>query len=402
MPIRFLHISDIHLLALGESSPLDLNRRFRDALELDVRDYVAETGSIDAILIGGDIAASGQEHQYNVAIAWIERLCGIVSCSHNDVFCVPGNHDVERSAAKRNGLVRVAEEVLRTCPTEEIDGYLGTILASDAGASEFLSRLDNYHEFAAHYDCGVTPEHYCWKRRLRNDLDGRPVMLVGLNSALVSSDADPRVLPCEDRQKLVLGKGQAYLHADDESIVIALTHHPLCWLRDADEVEELLSRAQLQLFGHEHRPRVKGDEGTVRVFAGAVQPPGGDDLASPSYNFIGLDVQDGELLVDVEPRKWNGTKFALDEEVVVGERNRVKLGSGAATMPDPEVSLSSDVRRDAMWQLMQRSPEQRRALLAHLGVARDDQPLTPLALGEAVRKIADEDLWDALAQELGK
>jgi predicted phosphodiesterase len=398
---RFLHISDIHLLGLDEGSPLDPNRRLREALELDVGTEVREHGEIDAILIGGDIAATGQTHEFTVAIAWIERLCGIVGATHNDVFSVPGNHDVDRDAARVNGLVRVAEEYLRRCPTPKIDRILRTILADDAAAGPFLSRLDNYHEFAARYDCGVTPEHHCWKRQLPADLGGRAVMLVGLNTALVSGDADPKSLPCEDHKKLVMGKGQAYLHAEDDAIVIALCHHPLPWLRDAGEVEEPLRRAQIQLFGHEHRPRVIGGVGEpVQIFAGAVQPPDGDGEATPSYNFICLDVADDELRVGVSARRWDGRRFVTDEEVASVEDIPIKLGAGTVTMPEPNVNLSTDERRDAMWQLMQRSPEERRGLLARLDVSDVEDPLTPLALGEAVRLLAERGLWEDLAREL--
>jgi predicted phosphodiesterase len=402
LAIQFLHISDIHLLGLAEGSPLDLNRRYREALELDVAAYVAENGEIDAILIGGDIAASGQSHEFNAAAAWIERLSAIVGATHNDVFCVPGNHDVYRPAARGNTLVRVAEDHLRTCPTAKIDELLGTILLDSESASEFLSRLDNYHEFAARYDCGVTPEHHSWKRRLPKELGGRVVRLVGLNSALISSEGDPKELPCQEREKLVLGKGQAYLHADDGDVIIAISHHPPCWLRDAGEIEPLLARAQLQLFGHEHRPRVIDGDETVRVFAGAVQPPNSDQGASPSYNLIRLDVVGEDMKVKVSARKWGGQKFVTDEEVDSGEDIPIKLASTSTPLPEPDVSLSSDLRREAMWHLMQRSPEERRGLLARLGVARDDQPLTPLAQGEAVRVIAERDLWEELARELSQ
>jgi predicted phosphodiesterase len=391
------------LLALDEGSPLDLNREFRDGLEEDARAFVNETSKLDALLIGGDIAATGQEHQFRVAEEWIERLCGIIGCTHKDVYCVPGNHDIDRERTTDNGLVQLAESVFRTCPIDQIDSHLVNILAGSKGADDFISRLDNYHEFAARYDCGVTPKEYCWKREMKSDLEGRSVVLVGLNSALISSGQDGSSPTCGDAEKLILGKGQAYLHRNDDSIVVALVHHPLSWIRDRQSVEGRLARAQVQLYGHEHKPAFDSDDQTVQIYAGAVQPPAGETMRSPAFNFVELAIEGDELVVQTRPRKWNGTGFAADPEFEDPVEKRVKLREPTTIMEEPdEVSTASDIRREAMWQLMQRSRGERRAVLARLGVAAEDEVLTPLALGEAVKKIADQNLWEQLNEELNR
>lgn len=400
LALRVLHISDLHLLALSDSSPLDLNLRFRESLEEDVRSLVNEGGEMNAIFIGGDIAASGEVHQFEAAEAWIELLCGIAGISHRQVYCVPGNHDIYRPAVDHNGLVRIAENYLRTCPVPDIDAPLGEVLFTEQGGNPFLERLDNYGDFAARYDCPVTREHYRWKRKLPDELAGRSVIVVGLNSSLISSNRDGRTRCCSDEEKVFLGQGQAYLHREDDSVVIALCHHPPAWLRDGAAVEGLLERAQLQLFGHEHELGIESTDSWVRVTAGAVQPPKSQVTASPAFNVIELDINGDELSVLLQARKWDGKKFAADTRHEERKPILLQLQNEPATEPEEPVGVSSGIRREAMWQLMKRGPDERRMVLARMELVPSDQPLSRTALGEAINLIAKSDRWDELARNL--
>lgn len=400
--LRVLHISDLHRLALSDTSPLDLNRRFRDSLEEDVKQLIAEGGGLNAIFVGGDIANSGQAHEFDAAGNWIELLCGIGGISHRQVYCVPGNHDVDRGEVAKDGLVRIAENYFRTCPVPDIDKPLIEVLATKEGGEPFLKRLNNYHEFAARYDCPVTPEEYAWKRELPEKLGGRSVVVVGLNSSMISSGRDGRDRCCDDAERMFLGQGQAYLHRNDDSIVIALCHHPLTWLRDAEAVRESLERAQLQLFGHEHELEIASTESWVRITAGAVQPPASQASASPAYNLIELQVEGEEMRVMVKARKWDGKRFGADPKHGPEKEISLQLSGGQTTEPEEAVGVASEIRREAMWQLMKRSPEGRRSVLSRMGLVPSDQPLTGFALGEAVAAVAERDQWAELAQELDK
>ena len=402
MTLRILHLSDLHLLALSSTSPLDLSRRFRDSLEEDVKGLIAETGELNAIFVGGDIANSGQTHEFDAAEAWIERLCGIAGITHREVYCVPGNHDVDRGVVAQDGLVRLAESHLRTCSVSEIDKTLIEILSTKEGGEPFLRRQSSYHEFAARYDCPVTPEEYAWTRELPDKLDGRSVIIVGLNSSMISSARDGRDRCCADHERMVLGAGQAYLHRDDDSIVVALCHHPLAWLRDADAVEPALNRAQVQLYGHEHELDIESSELWVRITAGAVQPPAAQGSASPAYNLIELDVNGDELIVTLQARKWDGSRFDADPNHGPRKEIPLRLDNPKTNEPEEKVGVSTQTRREAMWQLMRRSSDERRTLLARMGLVAGDRVLTASALSEAVAAIAAEDRWEELAEELDR
>jgi predicted phosphodiesterase len=401
MSVHILHLSDIHLLALGDDNPRDLNRQVREELEDDVRRLVAQLdGRMHAVVVGGDIAYSGDAEEFLDATKWIEVICEIAGCTHNDVFCVPGNHDVTRSIADANGLVRVVETVLRTCPPDRIDDCLDTVLRAPEGGDTFLGRLDAYHKFALQYDCGVEPEQHRWKTEMQFKLDGRTVFFVGLNSALISSSRDGRRHDCPDNQKLMLGTGQAYLHRRDGSIVVAICHHPPRWLRDEALVATYLGRAQIQLYGHEHTPGLEDRGSTLVVHAGAVQPARSERTATPAYNVLTLDTDGDVLCVDVRARQWNGSQFGPDpksDEIVTHE---VMLEPKGTVERDEETRPADSDRRDLMWQLMQIGPDARRKVLAKIGVVAPDKLLSATDLQHAVIRIADENLWERLREEL--
>ena len=69
--MRLIHLSDIHFTA-GDTWDPDEDQRTE--LLADVRALVDEGGTVDGILIGGDIAFSGAKAEYDVAAEWIEKV----------------------------------------------------------------------------------------------------------------------------------------------------------------------------------------------------------------------------------------------------------------------------------------------------------------------------------------
>ena len=84
---RFLHLSDLHVVAEGTlaSGVLDTRSILTAAVDrlLEMR---AAIDPLDAVLITGDISDDGSEDSYAFAVAELARL-GL------PVFVVPGNHD---------------------------------------------------------------------------------------------------------------------------------------------------------------------------------------------------------------------------------------------------------------------------------------------------------------------
>src|SRR6266568_7188377 len=97
-----IHLSDIHFKATQAGQPDDANGGLRSDLLEDVRYMRSSIGHpADMILISGDIAYNGLEAEYDFAYRWLEQdLCPAAGCAIENVFVIPGNHDVDRRAAQ--------------------------------------------------------------------------------------------------------------------------------------------------------------------------------------------------------------------------------------------------------------------------------------------------------------
>ena len=63
----------------------------------DARAQVGKLGcAADGVIVTGDIAFSGQVHQYEMAAHWLASLTDAIGCDRTDVQLVPGDHDVDR------------------------------------------------------------------------------------------------------------------------------------------------------------------------------------------------------------------------------------------------------------------------------------------------------------------
>ena len=80
--------------------PDDPNRALRNDLIADLKKMRSHIGSaVDGILLSGDIAYAGRSKEYDFAYAWLEQeVCPAIGCPIENVFVIPGNHDVDRSA----------------------------------------------------------------------------------------------------------------------------------------------------------------------------------------------------------------------------------------------------------------------------------------------------------------
>lgn len=56
-------------------------------------------GGATGVLVTGDIAFSGQRSEYQSAASWLLGLCRAIECPDENVWVVPGNHDVDRKIA---------------------------------------------------------------------------------------------------------------------------------------------------------------------------------------------------------------------------------------------------------------------------------------------------------------
>src|SRR5690242_13226534 len=102
MPLRFIHLSDIHF-GQERGELVYIHGDVRDQV-LDDAQNVLEAlpdHKIDGVLVTGDLAFSGTLEEYTAAGEFLDRLTERVGCPRTAVRVIPGNHDIHRKSICR-------------------------------------------------------------------------------------------------------------------------------------------------------------------------------------------------------------------------------------------------------------------------------------------------------------
>lgn len=293
----FVHLSDIHFTRESGLSVHDLDKNVRNELVFDATKVAKDIGPVTGVLVTGDIAFSGSRLEYDQATDWLRAFCQAIACPEENVWVVPGNHDVDRARTKRK-VTRTLHQGFRK-EDADIDRELREVFSDAQSAAALLDPLTEYNTFAGRFGCSISAEKHYWDRELRLAC-GTVVRLRGLTSALVSNEEDKRPV-------LVLGAAQASVERTPGVIHMTLCHHPPDWLRDNDIVDDhLKSKVHVQLFGHKHSQRLDEINGKVRLVAGAMHPERREPDWLPTYNFLEISRSDNNrVALRVYPRQWN-------------------------------------------------------------------------------------------------
>lgn len=301
MELKLLHLSDIHFQHYGANDHLDYDNDLRNELELDLTRVVKKMGSINAILITGDIAFSGKENEYSKASDWLDKICRICDCKVENVLTVPGNHDINRNINPM--ILSTHEKFKRIKKRPQIDLELQKYLANDEVYSFLLNPLKDYITFSQKYGTFPRQNSLFWEKDL--EFGDVKLRIRGLNSTIISNENDD-----ENDSRLILGEHQTSLIRENGVVYLTLCHHPPEWLFDGKDVEvDLHARAKIQLFGHKHIFELTKDDKTLRLSAGAVHPSRKENEWEPRYNLLCLDCikkeEKKQLKVKLWERIWN-------------------------------------------------------------------------------------------------
>ena len=278
-----IHLSDVHFKASNAGQPDDPNGGLRSDLLEDIRHMRSTIGRpADCMLISGDIAFAGLEAEYNFAYRWLEKdLCPAAGCAIENVFVIPGNHDVDRHAAQAPAQ-KGARGDLRRRTADEVDDELRLYLRDKLSAQVLFDPIENYNRFAAKFLCALGPyaatadatgtsgvvegsSRPFATRDLRLN-DGSVLRLWGFNSVLVSDAAN-------SEGQMLLDPAAAQIPAEVGVTHLVMCHHPFNWLKNRTGFQDRIEHvAKLQLFGHEHTRRVEDNRRFLRIRAGALQP----------------------------------------------------------------------------------------------------------------------------------
>lgn len=302
----FLHFSDIHFNKQSNSifSP---DRDLRQEMLNDIEQVIlAKKLSPYGIIICGDIAFSGQENEYKIADEFLETLIRKLKIDYRHVFCVPGNHDVDQSVAKKSIIVYAIQKLLERADENEFQSYLIKLKEEVEKQKDDLlyQALEGYNNFTGRYMGNVSSVEGAWTYPLELD-EGYRLCLYGINSTIISNADDHRKDSNGEEipRKMRVGNHQIPLR-ENKVIYMTICHHPVQdWEEDLGLV--LDDRAMIQLFGHRHVQTLEQNEKRIRIGTGALQPDRREKGWQPRYNFLDVCVENSELRVVLYPRIWD-------------------------------------------------------------------------------------------------
>lgn len=297
----FVHLSDIHFDERPNTTT-GPNAVCREQLLLDLAEGAAELGRPDAILVTGDIAYSGLEHEYAQARQFLDDATSAVGIASTQVLMVPGNHDVDWTLVTQS--IWDAHETIRGLSDLEADKRLQSYF--DESFDLLFQPMTAYRKFAERYDCAVWGKSPSWSVTFPLGLESE-LQLLGITTSLLSDSKDAAT-------RLVVGTTQTRFEPREKNYAgMLLGHHPPDWWKDGDQNENhLRDYANVHLYGHKHIHRVSQVDNSVRLFASAVHPERETDWA-PGYSWLRVSTQD-ELGPDpmLFVEYWQRHFFAVD------------------------------------------------------------------------------------------
>ncbi len=306
----WLHLSDLHARAAGARGPASgrhegatvkpppgsglrlgdpagsPHERLLAALRQDIVDQCAEPSSHpgerprafpdprpDALLITGDLVWTGVREEYAAARRWILDTARSIGLGPDRVFVVPGNHDVEREASKRNE----GFELRLLSDLREGRRRLDLALEKPAARTLLTARMAAFSELGSTFGPpGAPGSEYLEFSHAVDGPSGLRVRLIGLCTAWLCSDDD-------DRGELRVGAGaleRARATIAPGELVVVLAHHPLRsgWLGDERDADAWMSaNGHVLLTGQVHDALAEaaraGQPGGYLWIAAGASPP---------------------------------------------------------------------------------------------------------------------------------
>ncbi len=301
--IAFIHLSDIHFhKSSGNEGDIDeeLRNTLRTDLKLNAKNNLCK---IEGILVGGDIAFSGQEKEYEIAKDFFKDMVSDLGIDEKNIYCVPGNHDVNQELTKSSiSLLNAQTEIEKAKTLDSADLLLEKYIEDPASPDLLFKSIENYNNFVAAYRCNINHKKLTWTAEFPLDNDMR-LKIWGMNSCIISSYLDQKNNAAI--REMIIGQRQIPSY-EDNVIWVSLCHHPIeCW-KFADEIQAKLDkRIDIQLYGHKHEQKINKGSDRLVLGAGAAQPPRGKPW-NPRYNWISFECikkDDGRYIkVKIFPR----------------------------------------------------------------------------------------------------
>ena len=314
--ISFIHLSDIHFVKSSNNAD-DIDKDLRKAIITDLKTNAKNIlNNVKGILVTGDIAFSGNCKEYNIAKDYLNEICQIFNIKPSDVYCVPGNHDVNQDAIVRSDFIPIAQNHVDSASNiDAADSEFSKYISADNQSVLFIP-IENYNDFARRFECDISNNKIYWQKCFELT-DNFYFRIIGINSSFISNKTDhQRGIP--DRLMYV-GQSQIPDYSDGTATLLMCHHPPECWKFKEDMLLRINKRADIQLYGHMHSQSVNITEKNVILYSGAVHPTRTVDWL-PRYNWFSIEgeLENNErvLTIEIFPRCLSSDRdsFTIDSE----------------------------------------------------------------------------------------
>ena len=277
-PVRWLHLSDLHLGCPGRELWWEMQTEFRDS----IRAGVERIGVPELILITGDLTSTGAGDEFRLVDEFLDQLLGWIREAGDGpeplIIPIPGNHDLVRP----KGFKEASRFLILEKYGEGNDNDFVKELIADLWEKRHASFLKPlFAPYLAWLKRRILPQrklpgvtvnvsHFPGDLTFYLDLAGRiPLAVVGLNSTWMQYQAGdfegqlelPTAQFHAALDRRTKGSPLAELEATERALL--LMHHPPSWLspRAQDEFRGTIYKPELFvacLHGHLHKARSKG------------------------------------------------------------------------------------------------------------------------------------------------
>ncbi len=330
---RVLHLSDLHISC---QEGFDQAVVFDPLLQRIERDQKAGFRP-QMIVVTGDIASQGIKKEYDLAKEFFDALLKSLNLSAEQIFIVPGNHDVNRKKYRPKD-VPVYENMQELNKELEDTEYRGDLLK---GMEEYFQFIEEHYPHHKCIDQGLVPfvKTFSTGTSTATTKNKKIIRLIGLNSAwMCRKSDDERMISIGEYQ---IKKAMESFKEEKEKafdLQIFLLHHPLSWLWPKDKtICRHHFNNSLLLCGHLHQPGggfFDDLEGSLYQFQA-----GGAYLGSNSdwpcrFHYITFDWQNNLITLDF--RKFNPEKRKWILDTDTGDEGRKSFPMDRITTVDPE------------------------------------------------------------------
>lgn len=319
--LSFIHLSDIHFVK-SSNDPSDIDKDLHEAIITDLKINGRENlENVAGILVTGDIAFSGNRKEYEIAKEYLNKVCDVFNISPSDVYCVPGNHDVNQAVVNGSDLIFTAQNAVDEESTIDDADKTFSRYISDNNFNVLFKPIDEYNEFAKRFECDISSDNIFWQKDFVLE-DNLKLRIVGINSSFLSNRTDHQ----KDKpdRLMYIGQAQIPFYETDVATLLMCHHPPQCWKFKDDILQRINKRFDIQLYGHMHSQSVEIMDENVTLYSGAVHPIRTVDWW-PRYNWITISskTENNEriLKVKIYPRCLTADRnsFAMESTCPQGE-----------------------------------------------------------------------------------